>query len=158
MAGEDELAQTAYQESVELNRQIADKPGLAVTLCNLGYVTWEVAPEDALSSFRESLELSREVEDPRTIAYCLEGASRILLQRGNATRVAGLLGAASEIRRRGEFSSSPGRKKTTAALEATCRAALSTDAFTRAWDEGAALDATSAADWVLRSWDDPEEA
>jgi predicted ATPase/class 3 adenylate cyclase len=156
LAGEDELARRAYEECAALNRQIANKPGLAVVLCNLGYVTWATAPTDALPHFRESLELSREVEDPRTIAYCLEGVARIFLQRGNPTHVAGLLGAASEIRRRTGFSSSPGRRATTAAFEARCRAALSTDAFTRAWDEGAALDARSAADWALRLWDDPQ--
>jgi len=156
MAGEDELARHAYEEAVALNRQIANKPGLAVTLCNLGYVTWLTAPTDALAHFRESLELSREVEDPRTIAYCLEAAARIFLERGDETHVAGLLGAASEIRRRTGSASSPGRKATTAAFEARCRAALSADAFARAWDEGAALDARSAADWALRLWDDAQ--
>jgi predicted ATPase len=154
MAGEDEQARRAYEESAALNRQVANKPFLAVTLCNLGYVTWATAPTDALTHFRESLELSREVEDPRTIAYCLEGAARIFLDGGNATHVAGLLGAASEIRRRTGSASSPGRKATTADVEARCRAALSTDAFARAWDEGAALDARSAADWALARWDD----
>src|SRR5262249_54122533 len=100
MAGEDEQAQRWYEESAALSRQIANKPALALTLCNIGYVTWQTAPTDALMHFRESLELSREIEDPRTIAYCLEGAARIFLERGNDTHVAGLLGAASEIRRR----------------------------------------------------------
>jgi predicted ATPase/class 3 adenylate cyclase len=154
MAGEDEQARHAYEESAALNRQIANKPLLALTLCNLGYVTWPTAPTDALAHFRESLELAREIEDPRVIAYCLEGAARIFLERGNAAHAAGLLGAASEIRRRTGSASSPGRAATTAAFEARCRAALSTDAFARAWDEGAALDSTSAADWALRFWDD----
>jgi non-specific serine/threonine protein kinase len=155
MADEDELARRAYEESAALSREIGHKPGLGVALCNLGYVTWATAPTKALSHFRESLELSRDVEDPRTIAYCLEGAARIFLRRGKATHVARLLGAAAEIRRRTGSSSSPGRKATTAAFEARCRAALPTDAFTRAWDEGATLvDARSAADWALRSWDE----
>jgi predicted ATPase/class 3 adenylate cyclase len=154
MAGEDEQARHAYEESVALNRQIANKPFLAINLCNLGYVMWVTAPTDALTRFRESLELSREVDDPRTIAYCLEGAARIFLERGHETYAAGLLGAASEIRRRTGSASSPGRKATTAAFEARCREALSTAAFDRAWDEGAALDARSAADWALRSWDE----
>jgi non-specific serine/threonine protein kinase len=156
LAGDDEQARHAYEESAALNRQIANKPGLAITLCNLGYVTWVTTPTDALAHFRESLELSREIEDPRTIAYCLEGAARIFLERGNATQVAGLLGAASGIRARTGAASSPGRKATTAAFEARCREALSTDAFDRAWDEGAALDPSSAADWALRSWDDTQ--
>jgi predicted ATPase/class 3 adenylate cyclase len=150
MAGEDEQARHAYEESAALNRQIANKPFLAINLCNLGYVMWMTAPTDALAHFRESLELAREVEDPRTIAYCLEGAARIFLERGHATHVAGLLSAASEIRRRTGAASSPGRKATTAAVEARCRAALSAEAFARAWDEGAALDTVSAADWALR--------
>src|SRR5262245_29315372 len=154
MAGEDEQARHAYEESAALSRQIANKPTLAITLCNLGYVMWATAPTDAIAHFRESLELSREVDDPRTIAYCLEGAARIFLERSNATHVAGLLGAASEIRRRTGAASSPGRRATTAAVEARCRAALSTDAFARAWDEGAALDARSAADWAHRLLDD----
>jgi non-specific serine/threonine protein kinase len=154
MAGEDEQARRAYAESAALNRQIANKPLLALTLCNLGYVTWPTAPTDALAHFRESLELSREVEDPRTIAYCLEGAARIFLERGNARHVAGLLGAASEIRRRTGGASSPGRGATTAAVEARCRAALSADDFARAWEDGAALNATSAAEWALHLWGD----
>jgi predicted ATPase len=154
IAGEEEQARHAYEESVALNRQIANKPLLAVTLCNLGYAMWVTAPTDALAHFRESLELSREVEDQRTIAYCLEGAARIFLERGDETHVAGLLAAASEIRRRTGAASSPGRQARTAAVEARCRAALSTDAFARAWDEGAALDARSAADWALRLSDD----
>src|SRR5262245_11389456 len=154
MAGEDEQARHAYEASAALSRQIANKPLLALTLCNLGYVMWATTPTDALAHFRESLELSREVDDPRTIAYCLEGAARIFLERSNATHVAGLLGAASEIRRRTGAASSPGRRATTAAVEARCRAALSTDAFARAWDEGAALDARSAADWAHRLLDD----
>jgi predicted ATPase len=156
MAGEDELARHAYEESVALNRQMANKPFLAINLCNLGFVMWPTAPTDAIAHFRESLELSREVEDPRTTAYCLEGAARIFLERGRETYAAGLLGAASGIRRRTGTVSSPGRKATTAAFEAKCRQALSTDAFARAWDEGAALDAMSAADWALRSWDDAQ--
>ena len=156
MAGEDEQARHAYEESAALNRQIANKPFLAINLCNLGYVMWKTAPTDALAHFRESLELAREVEDPRTIAYCLEGAARIFLERGDATHVAGLLSAASEIRRRTGAASSPGRKATTAAIEARCRAALSAEAFARAWDEGAALDTVSAADWALRLSDDTQ--
>ena len=40
--------------------------------------------------------------------------------------------------------------------EARCRAALSAEAFARAWDEGAALDTVSAADWALRLSDDTQ--
>jgi predicted ATPase/class 3 adenylate cyclase len=156
MAGDDEQARLAYEESAALSRQIANKPLLALTLCNLGYVMWATAPTDALAHFRESLELSREVESPRTIAYCLEGTARIFLEHGSAMHAAGLLGAASEIRLRTGSASSPGRRATTADFEARCRAALSTDAFARAWDEGAALDARSAADWALRLWDDTQ--
>ena len=41
-------------------------------------------------------------------------------------------------------------------VEAQCRAALAPDAFTRAWGEGAALDANVVADWALRPWEETD--
>ena len=37
-------------------------------------------------------------------------------------------------------------------VEAQCREELSAEAFARAWEEGASLDAIAAADWALRLW------
>jgi len=39
-------------------------------------------------------------------------------------------------------------------IEARCRASLSADVSARARDEGAAMDAMTAADWALRAWEE----
>ena len=123
------------------SRQDARKPGLAIALCNLGYLLRANDPVDALAHFSESLTLSREIEEPRTIAYCLEGGAGILAARGNPTNATTLLAAASAIRALTGAASSPGRRATADTLEAQCREALSAEAFARAWEEGVALDA-----------------
>jgi tetratricopeptide (TPR) repeat protein len=155
-AGDTEQARRLIEESIALNRQDARKPGLAVGLCNLGYLVRAASPSDALAHFIESLTLSREIEEPRTIAYCLEGGAGILAARGNPTHAAALLGAASAIRIQTGAVASAGRRANAETVEAQCREALSPEAFARAWEEGASLDAMAAADWALRFWEETE--
>ena len=153
VAGEPEQGRRSIEESIALSRLDGRKPMLAVGLCNLGYLLRATAQVDALAHFRESLTLSREMEEPRTIAYCLDGTAGIFAVRGNHTHATILLGAASAIRAHTGAIASPGRRARAITLEAQCREALSAEAFARAWEEGAALDATAAADWALRSWE-----
>jgi non-specific serine/threonine protein kinase len=155
-AGETEQARRSIEESIALQRQDARKPGLAVGLCNLGYVLRAIDPVDALAHFSESLTLSREIEEPRTIAYCLEGGAGIIAARGNPTAATTLLAAASTIRALTGAVSSPVRRAKADTLKAQCREALSAEAFTRAWEEGVALDADAAANWALRLWEETE--
>jgi predicted ATPase/class 3 adenylate cyclase len=151
-AGETDEARRSYEESIALSRQYARKQGLAITLCNLGYLLRASAPSEALAHFRESLTLSREMEEPRTIAYCLEGGAWIFAARGNFTQAATLLGAAASIRAPTGMGVAPSRKRMADTVESQCRDALSAGAFARAWEEGASLDAIAAAEWALRLW------
>src|SRR5262249_50232393 len=144
-AGLTEEARRSYEESIALWRQSARKPGLAVALCNLGYVLRATAPSEALGRFSESLTLTLEMEEPRTMAYCLEGGAGILAVQGNFTEAATLLGAASSVRAPTTMRVAPSRKRQADAVEAQCRDALSAAAFARAWDDGVALDADAAA-------------
>jgi predicted ATPase/DNA-binding SARP family transcriptional activator len=155
-AGETDEARRAYEESIALSRQDARKPTLAIGLCNLGYLLRASAPSEALAHFSESLTLSREMEEPRTIAYCLVGGAGILAAQGNSTQATTLLGAASSIRAPTGMGVAPSRKRMADTVEAQCREALSAEAFARAWDEGAALDVTTAADWALRLFEEAE--
>ena len=155
-AGETEQGRRSMEESIALLRQDARKPGLAIGLCNLGYLLRPNDPVDALAHFSESLALSREIEEPRTIAYCLEGGAGILAARGDATNATTLLAAASAIRALTGAVSSPQRRATADTLKAQCREALSDEAFARAWEEGASLDAIAAADWALRLWEETD--
>jgi len=153
VAGDTEQGRRSIEESISLTRH---KPFLAVALCNLGYMLRPTHPVDALAHFSESLTLSREIEEPRTIAYCLEGGAGILAARGNPTNATTLLAAASAIRALTGTVSSPGRRATADTLETQCRETLSDEAFARAWEEGAALDAKAAADWALRLFKEGE--
>jgi predicted ATPase/class 3 adenylate cyclase len=151
-AGKTDEARRSYEESIALSRRDARKPGLAIGLCNLGYLLRASAPSEALAHFSESLTLSREMEEPRTIAYCLVGGAGILAAQGNLTQATTLLGAASSIRAPTGMGVAPSRKRMADTVEAQCREALSAEAFARAWDEGGALDANAAADWALHLW------
>ena len=155
-AGETEQGRRSMEESIALLRGDARKPVLAIGLCNLGYLLRPNDPVDALAHFSESLALSREIEEPRTIAYCLEGGAGILAARGDATNATTLLAAASAIRALSGAVSSPQRRATAGALKAQCREVLSDEAFARAWDEGASLDAIAAADWALHLWEETD--
>jgi predicted ATPase/class 3 adenylate cyclase len=150
VAGETEQGRRSMEESIALWRLDGRKPGVAIGLCNLGYLLRPSAPDEALAHFSESLTLSREIEEPRTIAYCLEGGAGILAARGNATNAATLLAAASAIRALTGAVASPGRRASADTLVAQCREALTAEAFARAWERGVALDANAAADWALR--------
>jgi predicted ATPase/class 3 adenylate cyclase len=151
-AGETDEARRSYEEGIALSRRDARKPGLAIGLCNLGYLLRESAPSEALAHFSESLTLSREMEEPRTIAYCLVGGAGILAAQGNFTQATTLLGAAWSIRAPTGMGVAPSRKRMADTVEAQCREALSAEAFARAWDEGGALEANAAADWALHLW------
>jgi predicted ATPase/class 3 adenylate cyclase/tetratricopeptide (TPR) repeat protein len=155
-AGETEQGRRSLEESIALCRQDDRKPGLAIGLCNLGYLLRATDPVDALAHFSESLTLAREIEEPRTIAYCLEGGAGILAAHGYPTEATTLLAAASAIRALTGAVSSPQRRANADTLKAQCRGALSAKAFAQAWEEGVALDANAAADWALHFWEETD--
>ncbi len=126
----------------------------ARALVNLGLYTNEASPTEALAHFGESLRLSRKLEEPRTIASCLQGSATILAARSNLADAASLLGAADAIRTRVGMPNTAADQAKLDTVEVQCRAALSAEAFARAWDEGAALDANAAADWALRLFEE----
>jgi len=154
LAGETEQARRSLEESVALSRQGAHKPGLAMALASLGHVMQVTAPADALAHYSESLRLFREMERPGHIAYCLQGGAAIFTARGNPAHATTLLGAASAIRTQTGIALEADEQAEVDTIEAQCRQALSADAFTRAWEDGAALDAAAAAEWALQFWEE----
>jgi len=155
-AGEPEQARQSLEESVALSRDSAQKADLAGALHSLGHLMHVTAPNDALAHYRESLLLFRDMEDPRCISYCLEGGSAIFAARGDHAHAATMLGAASGIRTLTGAALTPDEQAEVDAIEATCREELTAEAFTRAWEHGAALDANAAADWALPLWEQTE--
>ena len=153
LAGETEEARRSREESVALHREVGHKPALAVGLCNLAHSKLTTAPADALAHYSESLRLCLEIEEPRTTLYCLQGGAAIFAARGDHTHAATLLGAASRIHTQTGAVLFPTRQAEADTLEAECRQALTAEAFTRAWNDGAALDAAAAAESALNCWE-----
>jgi predicted ATPase/class 3 adenylate cyclase len=153
LAGEMDEARRSLEESVALLREVAHKPALANGLCNLAHVKLTTAPAEALAHYSESLRLCLEIDDPETTVYCLQGGAAIFAARGDHTHAATLLGAASRIHSQTGLILFPTRQAEADTLKAECRQALTTEAFTRAWDDGAALDAAAAVEWALHYWE-----
>jgi len=153
-AGETEQARRSLEESVALSRQTGQKQFLTDALHSLGHLKQETAPAEALAHYSGSLRLAREMEEPHGIAYCLEGGAAIYAAGGEPAYAASMLGAAAAIRTQTGLVLEPVEQAEVDTLEAQCRQALPAEAFTRAWEDGAALDANAAADWALRLWEE----
>ena len=149
-AGDTDHARRSYEESIALCRQGEHKGTLATVLASLGHLEQATAPADALTHYSESLQLCREIDDPRLIAYCLQGGASVFAARGDRDHAATMLGAAAAIRAGTGMALTPDEQAEVAAVEEQCRNALTHEAFTRAWDEGATHDANTAADWAIQ--------
>ena len=141
-AGETEQGRRRCEESIALLRQDARKPVLAIGLCNLGYLLRADRPG------RGARSLQRE---PRALARDRGTAHHRLLPRGRCRdlrRAWRRHPRHDPARRRLRHPRARparfhphSRRATADTLEAQCREALSAEAFARAWEEGAALDA-----------------
>ena len=108
---------------------------------------------EALAAFSEVIEIAREMDNLDLVAYGLEGAAPIFASAGDPAHAATLLGAASCIRTRIGDARTPPDKTYADDAEARCREALTPEAFTAAWEQGAALDTDAAAEWALQTWE-----
>ena len=153
-AGDTEQGRRSIEESIALSRQDARKPGLAIALCNLGYMLRPRDPVDALAHFSESLTLSREIEEPPRSRTASGEAP------GSSPRVATPLTprpCSLRLRHpRGTGLFPPKQASQRRHPQGACREALSPEAFARAWEEGASLDAIAAADWALHFWEETD--
>lgn len=152
-AGDREGATRSIEESVNLLREVGHKTALANGLCNLGHVKLTTDPGEALTHYCESLRLALEIGNPHTTAYCLQGGAAVHAARGDHTTAATLLGAAARAAALAGGRLDRSRQAEADALEEECRGALEPDAFTRAWDEGAALDVDAATAFALARWE-----
>ena len=154
-AGHASQARRSLEESLDLYRRIDSSYGVAGSLLQLGHLLQESDPAVALEHYTESLRLSREREDQRGIGYCLLGGAAIFSAQGDAARALTLLGGARRTFGEIGISLDPEDQLQADAIESRCRASLSSEEYSRAWEEGTALDTMAAADWALRSWEQP---
>ncbi len=83
LQGEMEQARVFHEESLEIQRILGDRKGLAAALCNLGLLAQEQGdPERAMDLQQESLALYRDMDDRQGIARAL-GNLGLLAQEAN---------------------------------------------------------------------------
>jgi DNA-binding NarL/FixJ family response regulator len=140
-------------ESLTLFRSVGDAWGVSWTLGNLGRVAHDVLDHQrAAALFEESLVVCRGLAGrKRAVAYALHYLGVIANDQGQPLRAARLLGAAAALREAAGASVSPLDRAGHQHELAAVRAAIGTDQFAAAWDEGQAMPAEAAIDYALAS-------
>jgi hypothetical protein len=94
--GSFEKAAYLYQQSLEICRELGDKPGTSSALLNLGYIDLrQGSGRRAAARFRESLLIRREINDARGLIESLAASVGLALALGDAA-AAGRLFCATE--------------------------------------------------------------
>ena len=98
MRGEYDQAQSYYQQSETLLREMGDKGELARLVHNLGYITLHQGDLDGAElQFRESLAMFIKLNNQRGIAECLSAIAGLWVENGEIQTGAQLLGAATNL-------------------------------------------------------------
>jgi predicted ATPase/DNA-binding NarL/FixJ family response regulator len=140
-------------ESLTLFRAAGDRWGVSWTLGNLGRVAYDqVDHQRAAALFEESLAVCRGLAGrKRAVAYALHYLGVIANDQGQPLRAARLLGAAAALREAAGASVSPLDRAGHQHELAAARAAISTEHFVTAWEEGQAMSPEAAVDYALAS-------
>jgi len=142
--GDYHVADTLHMESLEIKRSMGDKPGIIMSLNNLGVVALEKKDFDAARvRFNESLALAQEIGDNHMIVYDLVGLAGVAARIGlpditpqQAERSVHLAAAADKILTSIGATMEPAiRRQYDKTLEKV-RAVLSEQEFNLAWDAG----------------------
>jgi hypothetical protein len=125
-----------YEESLQIRRELADHPGMAISLINLGLAaTLQGRFADARRHLEEALTLLLPVEDRRLIAYGLEAAAALAAAERRPLPAARLWGAAEAL----GSPLPPNERDEYDRQVAAARALAGDDAFAAASGEGRAL-------------------
>lgn len=140
------------EESLRLWRTIGDRASEGRVLNNLMDVALDAGDYGRAAALqRESLELYRRLDYQENVAFCLEGAARILTAVGRAEEAIHLWGAAETLRETlGQPLPEVNRVDRDASFS-EARAQLGENAFQRAWREGRLLATEEAEENALRA-------
>jgi DNA-binding NarL/FixJ family response regulator len=140
-------------ESLTLFRSAGDAWGVSWTLGNLGRVAHELLDHQrAEALFEESLVVCRGLAGrKRAVAYALHYLGAIANAQAQPIRAARLFGAAAALLEAAGARVSPLDRAGHEHELAAVRAAIGTDHFAAAWDEGQAMSAEEAIDYALAS-------
>lgn len=127
------------EETLVIARQNGSLWGEAVTETHLGLLA--LAQKHANSAhphFANALALYRRFGSDIYLAWCLEGVVALYCLEGDYTRAVGISAGAETLRAKGNAPRPAGEQQAFERALATCRAALDTDAYRRAWEAGTA--------------------
>jgi predicted ATPase/DNA-binding XRE family transcriptional regulator len=154
--GDLDRAHPLLVESLSIFRETDDRSSTAMVLSNLALAALrEHDHEQALGLFSESLRLSMEISYKWGVPFCLIGYAEVACTRGDGVRAARLLGAAERIFSAIGARMDPIDHAQFEHVTAEAKGLLSSERFTEAWEEGAALSIEEAAryagDGLLRN-------
>lgn len=143
--GQFDLARKYYEECEALLRNTGDKGDVARFVHNLGYIAQhEEEFELAESQFRKSLTMFRRLGNRRGIAECLAGLAGLKAQQGQIEWGATLLSAAESILKITGGAWWPADRVEVERNLEMLRSALTTDRFSNAQRNGAAMNIDQA--------------
>lgn len=160
-ASDGDAAQAAvlYDEALTLARADGDEHSIASLLRSMGTLWREQGDHTgATVLLQESLRLSYALRDPRCVAASLDALARVFGARGNATREAGLLGAASALRETYGFALPAAERAEYDAWIKAARSHLTGAAFAAAWEGGRDMTFDQAVDCALMASDHVADA
>jgi predicted ATPase/DNA-binding CsgD family transcriptional regulator len=150
--GDYETAQSYYQESLAIRRELGDTRGVAVSLINLGHVAYHRGTyQEATKFFEESLAMFQRIESTRGTIDCLDGLAGVLGAEHMPERAARLFGAAEQLRETAQIGlivAYPDQMEYDF-YKASVRSQLTEEVFAAAWREGSAMTLEQAIEYAL---------
>jgi predicted ATPase/transcriptional regulator with XRE-family HTH domain len=137
--GATEDARALYDEGLSVSREIGDQRNTALALRGLGDAAWMRGEcKEAVACYGNSLAIVLSIGYQRGVAECLERLARIALDEHEPVRAAHLLALADALRHAIGIPVPNADRPMHDAMMQAARAALSAEAYTAAWETGAA--------------------
>lgn len=137
--GQLDVAEAHLRQPLEWNRRVGFLPGVALVQAELGFIAELRGDAEAARRLHlDGLAAARETADPRAIALAFEGFAGVSALREQHARAASLLGAAAAARESCGVPLPPAERGDVDRISGVVRAALGSDAFAVAFEQGAA--------------------
>ena len=143
--GRAEDASDCFGRALVANREIGDRWGEATVLANQASLAMDGGrPSDALALAGRSLRLRLEIGNPWGVALSLEGCAEALAALGRGLDAARLWGRAAAIREDLGSPPAPADAERIGLAQTLTREAVGVESFAEAFEDGGALDDTTA--------------
>ena len=145
MEGKSSEARKVLEESLTILRKFGSKEAISNNLNNLGAVAFDVGDyEAALGYFTEGLQLSQEVGNKVNITDALNGLAALAAEDGKFEMAAKIAGSAENLSKSIGFEKEPTERHFCEKYISKIRAALDSDEFFAAFEQGRLMDTGEA--------------